>query len=237
LESFYQPEHVWSYEVGEKAQLFDNHLQLNLSAYHEKLVNMQVFIQSGASSVLQNAAGAHVNGLEAQATWIPIDNLRINLAGAVTSGKYDQYLTDDNRFAAGPGPGCGPAPKGCNFAGNYLNQTPPYTLDLGVEYDWLTSIGTITPRIDTFWSGKVYFIPDNLTDQHSYNETDLNLMWTDPSNRYTLEAFVKNVGNTAIISNDGLQSGSLSGLVGIEPDNYTYYAPRTFGIRFGVKFD
>jgi iron complex outermembrane receptor protein len=236
LASFYQPEHVWSYEVGEKAQLFDNHLQLNLSAYHENLVNMQVFIQSGASSVLQNAAAAHVNGLEAQATWIPIDNLRINLAGAVTTGKYDQYLTDDNRFAAGPGPGCGPAPKGCNFAGNYLNETPPYTLDLGVEYDWLTSIGTITPRIDTFWSGKVYFIPDNLTDQPAYNETDLNLMWTDPSNRYTLEAFVKNVGNTAIISNDGLQSGSLSGPAGFEPDNYTYYAPRTFGIRFGVKF-
>lgn len=235
LASFYQPEHVWSYEVGEKAQLFDNHLQLNLSVYRENLVNMQVFIQSGPNSALQNAAAAHVNGIEGQATWIPLDNLRINLAGAITNGKYDKYLTDDNRFAAGPGPGCGPAPLGCNFGGNTLNETPPYTLNLGIEYDWVTSIGTITPRVDTFWSGRVYFIPDNLTHQGSYNETDLNLRWTDLSNRYTLEAFVKNVGNTAVISNDGLQSGSLSGPAGIEVDNYTYYPPRLFGVRFGVK--
>jgi iron complex outermembrane receptor protein len=236
LASFYEPEHVWSYEVGEKAQLFDNHLQLNVSAYHENLVNMQVFIQSGPNSVLQNAAAAHVNGVEAQAVWIPLDGLRINLAGALTTGKYDKYLTDDNRFASGPGPGCGPAPLGCNFKGHWLNQTPPYTLNLGVEYDWMTSIGTFVPRIDTFWSGKVYFIPDNLTNQGAYNQTDLSLTWTDPSNRYSLQAFAKNIGNTAVISNDGLQSGSLSGPAGFEVDNYTYYQPRTFGIRFGVKF-
>lgn len=68
-----------------------------------------------------------------------------------------------------------------------------------------------------------------------YNETDLNLTWTDPAGRYTLEGFIKNVGNTAVISNDGLQSGSLGDYLQ-EPDNYVYYPPRTMGIRFGVKF-
>lgn len=235
LQSFYQPEHVWSYEVGEKANLFNDHLQLNVSAYHESLVNMQVFIQSGPSSALQNAAMAHVNGIEAQATWIPIDGLRLNTAIAVTDAKYNKYLTDDNRFS-GPGPGCGPAPLGCNFAGNQLNQTPPYTVEVGAEYNWETSIGTITPRVDAFWSGQVEFLPDNINPQKPYEETDLNLQWVDPSGRYTLDAFVKNLGNTDVITNDGLQSTSLSGTGGFELDNYVYAPPRTFGIRFGVKF-
>ena len=234
LIEFYQPEHVWSYEVGEKANLFDNHLQINMAGFHEDLVNMQVFVQSGPNSELQNAASAHVDGFEAQAIAIPIDGLRVNLGVAITHAEYDKYLTDDNRFGYA-GPGCGPAPLGCDFKGHKLNQTPPYTVTLGVEYNWQTSIGTITPRVDTFWSGEVYFIPDNLTKQKPFNTTDLNLTWTDPSGRYTLSAFVKNVGNTDVISNDGLQSLSLGGTAGQEPDNYTYYPPRTVGIRFGVR--
>ena len=234
LASFYTPEHVWSYEAGEKAELFDNHLQLDVSLYREDLVNMQVFIQSGPNSVLENAAAAHVNGLELQAIVIPIDGLRANVALAVTDGKYDTYLSDDNRFS-GPGPGCNAITLQCSFAGHYLNQTPPYTFNLGLEYNWETSIGTITPRVDTFWSGFVYFLPDNFNRQSAYNVTDLNLMWTDLSGKYSVEAFVRNVGNSVAISNDGLQSISFgNGLQ--EPDNYTYYPPRTFGVRFAVKF-
>jgi iron complex outermembrane recepter protein len=246
LDSFYTPEHVWSYEVGEKAQLFDNHLQLNISAYHENLVNMQVFIQSGANSVLDNAAGAHVNGIEGQATWIPIDGLRLNVAAAVTDSEYDKYLTNDNRYTgASTSSKCATtAPYDCNFAGNSLNQTPPYTVDVGAEYNWDTRIGTITPRVDAFWSGRVEFLPDNINGQKPYEQTDLNLLWTDPSGRYTLDAFVKNLGNTEIITNDGLQSTTLSGPPGAGPgqgggfefDNYVYAPPRTFGIRLGIKF-
>ncbi len=242
LATFYQPEHVWSYEVGEKAQLFDDHLQLNVSAYRENLVDMQVFIQSGANSVLENAAAAHVNGIEGQATWIPIDGLRLNAAVAVTDSEYDKYITNDNRYS-GPSTSskCAPtSPYVCNFAGNELNQTPPFTVDVGAEYNWESSIGTITPRVDAFWSGKVEFLPDNINGQKPYEQTDLNLMWTDPSGRYTLDAFVKNLGNTAVITNDGLQSTSLSGPPGagggFEFDNYVYAPPRTFGIRLGVKF-
>jgi iron complex outermembrane receptor protein len=227
--AFYEPEHVWSYEVGEKSEWFDQRLQLNVSAYHEDLVNMQVFIQTGLSSDLQNAGLARVNGIETQAVAIPIDGLRFNLAWSVSDATYAKYFSPagDNRFPTVPGP--------ANYAGRWLNQTPPYTINLGVEYDWDTSIGTITPRVDSFWSGRVYFLPDNYNRQPAYNETDLNLSWTDPAGRYTLEGFIKNVGNTAVISNDALQSGSLGEYVQL-PDNFVYYPPRTMGVRFGVKF-
>jgi len=53
-------------------------------------------------------------------------------------------------------------------------------------------------------------------------------------NRWWAEAFVKNLENKDIISNDGLQSISL-GMGAQEPDNYAYYPPRTFGLRVGVR--
>ncbi len=80
------------------------------------------------------------------------------------------------------------------------------------------------------------FLPDNFftSTQHAYNLTDLHLTWTDNDGRYRLDAFVKNLGNTTVISNDGLQSISL-GQQALEPDNFAYYPPRTIGVRFGVN--
>ena len=44
-----------------------------------------------------------------------------------------------------------------------------------------------------------------------------------------------NLENDDIISNDGLQSISLGQQV-LEPDNFVYNPPRTFGVRVGVNF-
>ena len=134
--AFYEPEHVWSYEVGEKSEWFDQRLQLNVAAYHEDLVNMQVFIQNGLGSTLQNAGLAKVNGIETQVVAVPIDGLRINVAWAVTDATYAKYFSPlgDSRFPTPPAPvaGCEQAPPfACSWAGRWLNQTPPYTVNFG----------------------------------------------------------------------------------------------------------
>jgi iron complex outermembrane receptor protein len=108
---------------------------------------------------------------------------------------------------------------------------------LGAEYGFVTSFGTITPRVDAFFSGKVQFLPDNYftSTQKAYHLTNLRLTWVDPDSRWKAEAFVENVEDEDVISNDGLQSITL-GQQGLEPDNFVYYPPRTFGVRVGVNF-
>jgi iron complex outermembrane receptor protein len=237
LTHIYGPESAWSYEAGVKSQFWDDRVQLNVAAYHEEIAHLQVFVQSSTQSGINNVNGiTQVNGIETEVTAIPIDNLRLNAAVTITDATYGNYISTDTRFG-GPGPGCSPiAPFLCNFRGNWLNQTPPYTVDLGAEYNFETSIGTITPRVDAFFSGRVQFLPDNFptSTQHAYTMTNLNLTWVDKSGRYKLDAFVRNIENSTVISNDGLQSITLGQQV-IEPDNFAYYAPRTFGIRFGVN--
>jgi iron complex outermembrane receptor protein len=234
----YNPEHVWSYELGLKSQWLDNRLQLNAAAFHEDISNMQVFFQSGVTSGVENAAKSRVNGLEIEAVAIPVDNLRLNATVSLSDAKYVEYVSADTRFAAPASPCFDPVTNPlaqCNFKGNRLNQTPPYTVDLGAEYTFITPMGSFTPRAEVFFSGEVFFTPPNnpLARQSPYHQTDLHLTWNSVDNRWWADAFVKNIENKDIISNDGLQSSSL-GLGVQEPDNYAYYPPRTFGLRVGV---
>ena len=237
LANVYGPETLWSGEAGFKSRFFDDRVQLDVAAYREAISGLQVFVQSSTQSGINNVNGTtFVNGLETELTVVPVDNLRLNAAVTLTDAKYGRYTTKDTRFG-GPGPGCDPLTSLCNFQGHELNQTPPYTVELGAEYTFHTDFGTITPRIDSFFSGRVQFLPDNIPTsvQKPYHETNLNLTWLSPSGQFKVEGFVRNLENANVISNDGLQGINLGQQV-LEPDNFVYYPPRTYGIRIGVNF-
>jgi iron complex outermembrane receptor protein len=231
----YQPEKVKSYEVGFKSTLFDRRLQFNGAIYREEITDMQVFVQDITGSRIDNAGRAHVNGLELEAIATPIDGLRLNAEASFTDAKYDEYRTINNRFA-GPAPGCDPVTRLCDFADHRLLQTPEYTLNFGAQYAWKTSYGEITPRLDVFHSGDVYFLSANspLERQGSYTLVDARVTWRSPDNRFGVEVFGRNLGDEDVISNDGLQSNTLGEGFGL--DNYTYYPPRTYGVRLSVEF-
>jgi iron complex outermembrane receptor protein len=222
----YKPETVDSYEIGFKSEFFDHRLQFNIDGFDEQIQNLQVFVANSTGSHIDNAVG-HDYGGELEFTAIPVDGLKINGSVSLQSAKYDRYMSIDTHFGSGPL---------VNFAGHYLNQTPTATFSLGAEYDIETSFGTIIPRIDFFHSSRVYFLPDNWASasQGPYTQTNLHLTWIDPSSRYQIDAFVNNLENKAIISNDAIED-STEGL-GQGPDDYTYLPPRTIGLRFGVNF-
>ncbi len=238
LANIYNPETNWSYEGGFKSNFWDDRLQLNVAAYHQQIQHLQVFIQDSTHSGINNVDGlTQVNGVETEVSASPIDNLQLNATLTLTSAHYGRYITTDARLVPPP-TGCtfGPAPGTlCNFQGNNLSQTPPYTLNLGAQYTFDTPIGAITPRVDAFFSGRVDFLPDNFSSQKAYTQTNLHLTWVSKSGIYKLEAFVNNLENADVVSNDGLQSASL-GQGALEPDNYIYYPPRTFGLRLTYNF-
>ncbi|RAK60257.1 hypothetical protein DJ021_10795 [Phenylobacterium hankyongense] len=231
----YQPEKVKAYEAGFKSTVLDRRLLINGAIYRQEITDMQVFVQDITGSRIDNAGRAHVNGLELEAIATPADGLRLNASLTYTEAKYDSYVTIDNRFATAA-PGCDPVTRLCDFAGHRLVQTPKYTFDVGAQYTFNTSFGQITPRVDVFASGDLFFLSANspFDRQGAYTLTNANVTWRDPTGRYSVEAFVRNAFDKDVISNDGLQSNTLGGGFGL--DNYTYYPPRTFGVRVGVDF-
>ena len=92
--------------------------------------------------------------------------------------------------------------------------------------------------MDTFFSGRVQFLPDNYptSTQKAYHLTNLQLTWVSPNSRYQLEAFVNNVENANVISNDGLQSITLGQQACSSRTTSSTIPPRTFGVRFTVNF-
>jgi iron complex outermembrane receptor protein len=231
----YQPEKVRAYEAGFKSSLADNRVTLNGAVYRMEISNMQVFVQDITGSRIDNAGKAHVNGLELEAVAAPIDGLQLDASATFTKAEYDRYVTIDNRFATAA-PGCDPATRLCDFAGHRLVQTPEYTVNLGAQYEIQTGFGTVTPRVDVFWSGDLFFLSANspLDRQKAYALVDANVIWRSPDRRWQVEGFIHNATDETVISNDGLQSNTIGNGFGL--DNYTYYPPRTYGVRVGVNF-
>lgn len=231
----YEPEKVKSYEAGFKSTLMDQRLLFNAAAYHESITNMQVFVQDITGSRIDNAGRAHVNGLELEAIATPVDGLRLNANATFTDAKYDQYQTIDNRFATAA-PGCDATTRLCSFAGHRLVQTPKTTFDIGAQYVWESPYGEVTPRIDVFHSSDLFFLSANspLDRQKPYTLVDADIFWRLPDRRFSVEVFGRNLGDSTVISNDGLQSNTLG--EGFGMDNYSYYPPRTYGVRLGFDF-
>ena len=231
----YQPEKVTAYEGGFKSTGFGGRLQVNAAIYRNEITDMQVFVQDITGSRIDNAGEAHVNGFELEAVAKPAEGWTLNASATWTEAKYDQYVTIDNRFA-GAAPGCDPVTRLCNFAGHRLVQTPDHTFNLGGQYVWKTRFGEVTPRLDIFRSGDLFFLSANnaLDRQSAYTLVDANITWRSTNGRYSVQLFGRNLTDETVISNDGLQSNTLG--VGFGMDNYAYYPPRTLGVRVGADF-
>ena len=57
---------VWNYEVGEKSELLDKHLILNVSAYYERWTNPQIATNLSGFGITANGADARIYGVEAE---------------------------------------------------------------------------------------------------------------------------------------------------------------------------
>jgi iron complex outermembrane recepter protein len=57
---------VWNYEVGEKSELLDKHLILNVSAYYERWTNPQISTNLSGFGITANGADARIYGVEAE---------------------------------------------------------------------------------------------------------------------------------------------------------------------------
>jgi outer membrane receptor protein involved in Fe transport len=64
--STFSSDSVWSYEVGEKSELLDKRLILNLAAYYERWSNPQLSTNLSGFGITANGADARIYGFEAE---------------------------------------------------------------------------------------------------------------------------------------------------------------------------
>ncbi len=91
----FEPEKIWSYELGLKSTWFDNRLRSNWTAFYYDYKDLQVNQFSGVTNLITNAAKSHVKGVEADLAGKPSNWLSLDLGLAFLDAKYADYLTRD----------------------------------------------------------------------------------------------------------------------------------------------
>ena len=109
--------------------------------------------------------------------------------------------------------------------------SPKQTFQIGLAYDiGLGGAGTLTPEIQTYYNSG-YILTDLTPDygkNDAYFKTDLRLTYRTADGKYTLQGFVNNVEDKAIITR-AIYTNHRALLVNYAP-------PRSYGLNASVRF-
>jgi outer membrane receptor protein involved in Fe transport len=118
--------------------------------------------------------------------------------------------------------------------GNELPNSPHWTLSLGAQYRWELGGGwTLTPRADFYYQARSFArIYNAINDRlDSYTNTNASLILDNPSRGWTVQAYVKNLEDKTVITDQYLTDDT-SGLF----TNIFLTEPRTYGISVTKQF-
>jgi iron complex outermembrane recepter protein len=218
----FEPEKVINYEFGVKTRLLDGRLNLNTALFYENYTNLQVTQIVQFDTITENAADAHIYGMENEGQWRVTKHDQISGFLTYLHATYEKYPDALDQYTGQIVP---------SLAGNHLPSTPIISLRFQYLHDFdLPDGGTLTPSVSAYWQSASYLTPFNtaLDRVDAYSKTDGILTYTDPSRHWKLQGYVYNLENKLIPNNGG------AGAVG----QYTveYGAPRTYGVRLSYQY-
>jgi outer membrane receptor protein involved in Fe transport len=219
---FFTADTLISYEIGAKSNFLDDRLESDVTLFYIDWSNIQVPVSVAGFSGTVNAGTAASKGLEWTLTARPIEGLVLTANGSYTDANYTEI---------GP-PGTGV------FDGTPLGNVPKWASALGAEYDWPVFADT-TAYVGGMWkyngkafsnaSGTIGTVP-----MPAYSTVDLHtgLMFS----RYSLEIYVKNVGDTHAATFLATNFALFGGGVSFPGAGYSIIPtqPRTIGITLSA---
>ncbi len=239
----YDPEEVTAFEFGSKNRFKDNQIQLNATVFYYDYSDLQVFQVVDQTIVVRNAAEADISGAELEFIALPTDALRIDISLGLLDTEYKDFILPSNLFLdpppAPPGPPGPPGPPPpspqptmVDVSGNHLINAPEWSGHIGVQYTFdATRFGTITARGQAYFSDDIYLRALNLDPfdiQDGYSTWDFKLMWESANEHWHAEAFISNISDEDVITNQEVT------------DSGIYFAnlnrPKSWGFVLGYRF-
>ncbi len=189
----FDPERVNAYEIGFKTTWFDRRLTLNGAAFYNDYSNLQVFRfitgQNGLPiTLIDNAAGATIKGIELEASVVPVEGLRIDMGLGLLDASYENFMTQ----ASGPGG----VFVDVDLSGNRLVGAPKVTYKGSAEYSLAVSDGwLVVPRVEWSYTSKVFFDTSNnpLLSQDGYWLWNASLAFQSEDGGYEVALWGDNI--------------------------------------------
>ncbi|TNE64775.1 MAG: TonB-dependent receptor [Alphaproteobacteria bacterium] len=217
----FEPESLWSYELGMKGSLADGALYYDLAAYYTEYNDMLrrglLFLGGdlGLQQLVSNVGAAEVKGLEASLTWKATDQLSFNASGTVIHAEVTEINAEDT----------------ANVVGDSIDYVPDFSFTVGANYDF--NWADDTPgffRVDYSYRDKLPYtdltsFPAENTPQYSDSIGLLGARIGATVGRVSLEVYAQNLTNENKY---------------IDPyhawNNANRTRPRTIGVSIGLDF-
>ena len=220
-------ETVDSFEVGAKTALMDRRLFVDASVFYYDYSNFQTTEQVGTRFVQVNAGKAESYGVEAQARWVPTDDVSLFATYAYNHSRFKAGRRDGNRFRLTP------------------DNAASFGAIVGVPLGDDAGRITLTPSVT--WQSRIYFdddndipalqqpprglVADNIRDetQGSYALVNGRIGYESPQG-WQIEGFIENAFDKKYI-NDAGNTGDSLGMPTFIAGN-----PRFYGVAATVRF-
>lgn len=238
----FEPEYVWSYEVGGKAMFLDRRLRMGLTAFFADYTNLQatVFRVNEATQVrfprIENSATAEIKGVEFEIEASPVTGLTLRGAATRLDTKYGKFCNNDPLYPDVPtDPACanqGLPPGAMNLEGNTLAQAPEWQFNVSGAYTFVASEKfDITARVDYKWQSQVEFDYYNhpLNTEDSYGLLNASIGFATSDRTWSLTGWIRNALDERYVTQANTASGafpSRSGSLG---------TPRMYGVTLGYR--
>lgn len=212
----YNPDRVWSYEVGEKARMFDGKLQVNGDMFYLKWQGVQQVVNLACGfPYTANAGNAASYGPELEIAYHINDEFTFNLSGTYT---HAQLTSVD-------------AGTGLNVGQRLLN-IPRYTADASLSYrKAIDEKSSISARIANNFVGPQLDVAYTFVELPSYDIVKARIEYDRGPVSYAV--FVDNLTNTHV-----KLSSNNTGVSFNSPDliRYSTNQPLTAGIDIRIKY-
>lgn len=213
----FEPEKVWTYELGAKAVLAGGHLRGDVALFYSDYTNYQIngFLPAPAPpiNIFRNAGSARIKGLEWGLTWTPTRAWTFGFNGQVADTEFYKINTTSASYAVG----------------DPLDLFPKYSFTVSAQHNFTAGDKPGFIRLDYNQVGRMTFRNRRSGDFYFGQSDVINMLnfnsGLDVRENVSLGVFVQNVLN---------ERGYLDPLV-IE-QTAARARPRTAGVRLGLRF-
>ncbi len=219
-----EPEYVTNYEVGAKIRSEDGKLQVNSALFYMDYTDIQVSVAVPPLLFVRqllNAAEAHIQGMEIDATYSMTENFQIYGSAGYLKTEYDDFKPTPDEDLSGTG----------------FGNSPEWTLDAGMDYQYpIAGKGDLLFHLDTT---KIK-TPDDFAPNRAvlsiqgYSTMNGSVAFNSLDDKWRLTLWVKNLQDKSSTTSTTVWGAGL-GLN--EHGVYIYQPPRTYGLNLQYNFD
>jgi iron complex outermembrane receptor protein len=219
----FEPEVLDASEFGLKADLLDRRLRVNSALFYYDYKNLQVSTFVNGILTISNAANAKIYGLDTDVTAAVTDNLTLSGGLSVVRARYKNF---NGAAISTPLPSGGNSIISGSAAGNRVQATPDWTLNLAADYTVPIGGDELQIHADYYHNDGWYPEADNRVRQPSYDLFNASVAYHF-DDRYVARLWARNLTNVAYALQ--MNSQTVGDAVGMAPG-------RTFGITLGATF-